>query len=246
MKTKKEREGPTKVEKNPAAPLENQATSTKPPKAKKERKEEKKPKGPDARIASPNASASILKTPKHLRFTESGEAKPSVTAATGPTPISKGKKSRLVICLMLLRVRYVAYTREQAVAPSPHWYNGLPVLSSLESLPQLSPTEMRDKTHRAEMMLKEEAAYAEENPHLVDAMGTSDRAFLSQILSGGTSSDKLSALTLMAQASPLHNQRALESLKAMAGKKGRQESLKALRALADLWVGGASPERKLK
>ncbi|KAG8911303.1 hypothetical protein FRC00_006735 [Tulasnella sp. 408] len=50
----------------------------------------------------------------------------------------------------------------------------------------------------------------------------------------------------MAQASPLHNQRALESLKAMAGKKGRQESLKALRALVDLWVGGASPERKLK
>lgn len=96
------------------------------------------------------------------------------------------------------------------------------------------------------MLLKEEAAYAEENPHLVNAMGNSDQAFLSQILSGGTSSDKLSALTLIAQASPLHNQRALESLKAMAGKKGREESLKALRALVDLWVGGASPERKLK
>ena len=108
--------------------------------------------------------------------------------------------------------------------PSPHWYNDLPALKPLESIPQLSPIEVRNKTHRAEMLLKEEAAYAEENPRLVNAMGTSDQAFLSQILSGGTSSDRLSALTLMAQASPLHNQRAFESLKAMAGKKGRQEN----------------------
>ncbi|KAG9047058.1 hypothetical protein FS837_003144 [Tulasnella sp. UAMH 9824] len=225
-KKKKERETPAKVEKKPVAPaLENQATSTKTPKTKKERKEDKMP---NTQIASPDASSSVLKTPRHLRFTESGEVKASVKAAVAPKPVSKGKKSLL------------------AVAPSPHWYNGLPVLSSLESIPQLSPTEIRNKTHRAETLLKEEASYAEENPQLVDAMGTSDRAFLSQILSGGTSSDKLSALTLMAQASPLHNQRALESLKAMAGKKGRQESLKALRALVDLWVGGASPERKLK
>ena len=50
----------------------------------------------------------------------------------------------------------------------------------------------------------------------------------------------------MAQSSPLHNTRALEMLKGMAQKKGREESLKALRAIVDWWVGGAAPDRKLK
>lgn len=50
----------------------------------------------------------------------------------------------------------------------------------------------------------------------------------------------------MVQGSPIHNVRALESLKAMASKKGREESLKALRAVVDWWIGGGAPERKLK
>jgi len=50
----------------------------------------------------------------------------------------------------------------------------------------------------------------------------------------------------MAQGSPVHNTRALESLKGMASKKGRDESLKALRAIVDWWVGGGAPDRKLK
>lgn len=32
----------------------------------------------------------------------------------------------------------------------------------------------------------------------------------------------------------------------MASKKGREESLKALRAIVDWWVGGGGPDRKLK
>lgn len=69
---------------------------------------------------------------------------------------------------------------------------------------------------------------------------------MSQVLSSGTLSDKLSTLTLMVQASPSHNIRALETLKGMAGKKGREESLKAIRAIVDWWIGGGAPNRKLK
>ena len=61
---------------------------------------------------------------------------------------------------------------------------------------------------------------------------------LSRVLSSGTLSDRLSALTLLAQASPVHNQRALESLKGLAQKKSREGSLKALRAIVDWWCGG--------
>jgi ribosome biogenesis protein MAK21 len=79
---------------------------------------------------------------------------------------------------------------------------------------------------------------------------TSDGAFLHKILQGGTLSDRLSALTLLVQGSPLHNVKALEMLKTLAergrGKGGRDESLKAVRAISDWWVGGGAPARKLK
>lgn len=69
------------------------------------------------------------------------------------------------------------------------------------------------------------------------------------ILKSGTLSDRLSALTLMVQGSPVHNIKALESLKGMMerGKgKGREEGLKAVRCVVDWWVGGGGPGRKLK
>jgi ribosome biogenesis protein MAK21 len=55
-------------------------------------------------------------------------------------------------------------------------------------------------------------------------------------------------LTLLVQASPLHNTKALDILKNMTGKRGggRDESLKALRCIVDWWVGGGAPDRKLK
>lgn len=78
----------------------------------------------------------------------------------------------------------------------------------------------------------------------------SEHAFLQKILQSGTLSDRLSALTLLVQSSPLHNTKALESLKSLAergkGKGGRGESLKALRCIVDWWVGGGAPDRKLK
>ncbi|KAG8839448.1 hypothetical protein FRC18_010928 [Serendipita sp. 400] len=76
---------------------------------------------------------------------------------------------------------------------------------------------------------------------------SSDAAFLSRVLSSGTLSDRLSALTLMVQASPVHNIRALEGLKALAMKKGgKGEGLKGVRAIVDWWIGGGAPERKLR
>ena len=57
-------------------------------------------------------------------------------------------------------------------------------------------------------------------------------------------------MTLLVQSSPLHNIKALETLKGVAergkGKGGREESLKALRCIVDWWVGGGAPNRKLR
>lgn len=74
---------------------------------------------------------------------------------------------------------------------------------------------------------------------------TSDRQFLSTIMTSGTQSDKLSALTLSITSSPLHCQKQLDALLNMARKKSRNEAVQAIVAIKDLLVGNLLPERKL-
>ena len=129
------------------------------------------------------------------------------------------------------------------IEPTPEWYNALPPLKASPST-SISESQLSEKLSKANSLLAQDVErYSSSSSH---TSSTSDAQFLSRVLSSGTLSDRLSALTLMVQASPIHNARALESLKAMASKKGRDESLKALRAIVDWWVGGGAPDRKLK
>lgn len=57
---------------------------------------------------------------------------------------------------------------------------------------------------------------------------------MSTIMSSGTMSDKVSALTLAIQESPIHNIKALENLIALSAKRSRGQALSALSALVDL------------
>lgn len=82
-------------------------------------------------------------------------------------------------------------------------------------------------------------------------LSSSDARFISELLvpgsKGGTLSDRVAALTLLAQSSPVHNMDAMDSLLTMASKKGREESGRATRALAD-WLasGGGLSQTKLR
>ncbi|KAL8827237.1 MAG: hypothetical protein Q9191_003307 [Dirinaria sp. TL-2023a] len=77
---------------------------------------------------------------------------------------------------------------------------------------------------------------------------TSAHQFYSTIMTSGTLSDKISALTLSIQESPLHNVKALESLLALARKRSRSQAVDVLGALKDLFaVGTLLPsDRKLR
>jgi ribosome biogenesis protein MAK21 len=77
---------------------------------------------------------------------------------------------------------------------------------------------------------------------------TSSRRFLSTIIASGTLQDKVSALTLAIQESPVHNAKAFESLLGLASKKNRTQATGALGALVDLLGPGSvlPPSRKLK
>ncbi|OBZ73206.1 Uncharacterized protein C4F10.09c [Grifola frondosa] len=116
--------------------------------------------------------------------------------------------------------------------PTPQWYTALPALSpTSDPLPASTPAQLTSLTARAQDLLTTDAA-----------------AYQASAASTGASA--LSALTLLVQASPAHNIRALETLRGMAergrGKGGREEGLKAVRCVVDWWVGGGAPGRKLR
>lgn len=70
-------------------------------------------------------------------------------------------------------------------------------------------------------------------------LSTSSHHFLSTIMSSGTFSDKVSALTLVIQESPVHTMKSFESLLALARKRSRSQAVTALGALKDLLGAGA-------
>ena len=74
----------------------------------------------------------------------------------------------------------------------------------------------------------------------------SEASWLKTVLSGGTLTDKMAALTLLVQDSPLHNLQCLDTLLTMASKKGRRECLMAVDTLRDMFLTGLLPDdRKL-
>ena len=77
---------------------------------------------------------------------------------------------------------------------------------------------------------------------------SSAHEFYTTVMSSGTLSDKISALTLSVQESPLHNMRALENLVGLAGKRSRGQAVEVLGALKDLLGPGSllPSDRKLK
>ncbi|KAH8104675.1 CBF-domain-containing protein [Cristinia sonorae] len=134
--------------------------------------------------------------------------------------------------------------------PGPQWYTAVPSLPAPNApLPSPSISQLSSLTERAADLLKKDAEMYQSSAAST-GHSSSDSHFLNTILTQGTLSDRLSALTLLVQGSPVHNSKALEQLKGMAergrGKGGREEGLKAMRCIVDWWVGGGAPNRKLR
>ncbi|MCJ1382614.1 hypothetical protein MMC17_005727 [Xylographa soralifera] len=77
---------------------------------------------------------------------------------------------------------------------------------------------------------------------------SSAHQFYSTIMTAGTLSDKISALTLSVQESPVHNMKALDALIALGKKRSRGQAVEVLGALKDLLGPGSllPSDRKLK
>ncbi|CCE79606.1 Piso0_001683 [Millerozyma farinosa CBS 7064] len=119
------------------------------------------------------------------------------------------------------------------------WYNTPldPVLEG-EKLDKFAVDRLYERAK--EIVDKENKIYLEEF-----ASNNSQKRFLSQILTDGTLNDKISALTLMIQESPLHNIKALDNLLYFCEKKSRTAAMQAIAALKDMFLNGVLPERRL-
>ncbi|KAL2171922.1 hypothetical protein VTG60DRAFT_1309 [Thermothelomyces hinnuleus] len=119
--------------------------------------------------------------------------------------------------------------------PRPDWH-GLPMegLSPrrLDSSKQHSASISNLKAYAERLLEKDSSEY------LAERASSPSQKFMSTIMSSGTLSDKVSALTLSVQESPLHNRKAFESLVTLAGKKSRGQAIAALGALVDLLGNG--------
>jgi ribosome biogenesis protein MAK21 len=173
------------------------------------------------KVPSQNSSAS-----KHFKPPIDDTSKPQL-----PTKVSFNPKSHFVF------------------KPTSQWYTAVhPLTPHASSTSTISPSQLASLTSKATELHTADSHTFQSSSSSNAA--SSEASFLFKIIQSGTLSDRLGALTLLVQSSPLHNTKALEALKGMAergkGKGGRGESLKALRCIVDWWVGGGAPDRKLK
>lgn len=128
--------------------------------------------------------------------------------------------------------------------PRSDWYNtelpSLPTPKTVTALPQF----FLDKLRKYAMGLLEE----ENRKYNEIQQNQSSYKFYSTIMQSGTLSDKISALTLAVQESPIHNTKALENLISLSMKRSRSQAVEVLRALKDMFAQGSilPSDRKLK
>ncbi|KAF4549409.1 putative ribosome biogenesis protein NOC1 [Elsinoe fawcettii] len=128
--------------------------------------------------------------------------------------------------------------------PKADWHvHDLPPIPTANKDAPVSPV-LIDKFHQYSMSLLE----TENKAYTAQSDGkSSSQKFASTIMSAGTLEDKISALTLLVQESPLHGMKPLENLIGLAGKRSRNQALMAAVAVKDLLnQGSVLPDRKLR
>jgi ribosome biogenesis protein MAK21 len=120
--------------------------------------------------------------------------------------------------------------------PKADWFNVPEPDVDMEKRPKYTPSsETLDQLYEYAKSL-----LAEEHQRFKDSQQSSSaQSFYNTVIASGTLSDRISALTLAVQESPIHNMRALETLLGLAWKRSRSQAVDVLRALKDLFAQGS-------
>ncbi|DAZ94962.1 TPA: hypothetical protein N0F65_000057 [Lagenidium giganteum] len=107
----------------------------------------------------------------------------------------------------------------------------------------LSEAVVQAKKQEAQRLMEEEVRRFEAKK---SGKMSSDDKYLATMMKSGTLADRVAALTLTVQGSPLHTLSRLNQLITMASKKARRESMMAIESLKDLFINNLLPDdRKL-
>lgn len=122
------------------------------------------------------------------------------------------------------------------ISPRPDWYNTLlpPITNRGVSKSKILPAYVEHLHEHAMSLLN-----TENEAFKTSQQSSSSQNFYSAVIASGTLSDKISALTLAVQESPLHNTKALDTLVSLGKKRSRTQALDVLRALKDLFAQGS-------
>lgn len=175
------------------------------------------------------------------------DSKTNATKSKEPQAVVPKEYAKLVSRAFLPRQRQQTdWTHPQAILPRSDWYN-IP-LPSIDSSKQMNalPRHLVERIHElANTLLQEETdRYAEAQ----EASASSSHKFYTTIMASGTLSDKISALTLAIQESPLHNTLSLQTLIGLGRKRSRAQAVEVLRSLKDMFAQGTllPADRRLK
>ncbi|KAJ2806088.1 RNA-binding ribosome biosynthesis protein mak21 [Coemansia guatemalensis] len=135
-----------------------------------------------------------------------------------------------------------------AIDPNPQWFSiELDNLDIDDDAKPMDEEEVVQKLKYAEQLLEQENELYEARGLRQKSLSTADKSFVKSILSSGTLTDRVSALTLIVQESPVHNLRLLEQLMQMVQKNNRREALLAVGSVKDLMsINLLPPTRKLR
>ncbi|KAJ2742504.1 RNA-binding ribosome biosynthesis protein mak21 [Coemansia sp. BCRC 34301] len=227
-KTKHSDEKPSKVEEDKTTPVTNnkQVANKKTSKAEGDKKvvDKKQKQGKEARASKSDLAAASTQGEDVVEIPGF-----KVKSAKDSLPLSKT-------------------SGKLAIEPVSQWFSvALGALEADEGAAKPTEDEVLQKFAFAEQLLDSENALYDKRGTGKKSLSTSDRSFVSNILSSGTLSDRVSALTLIVQESPVHNTKSLGQLMAMVQKKNRREALMAVGSVKDLMsLNLLPPNRKLK
>ncbi|KAK4987131.1 RNA-binding ribosome biosynthesis protein mak21 [Elasticomyces elasticus] len=175
--------------------------------------------------------------------------KRSASEALGKAPVSDAKPNRNGRMKEkrenATSKAHLAQTDTLLCPPRPDWHaQELPKIPISDNTKTVLP-KTQDELHRYATSLLESENESYTTSHLSDS---ASHKFLSTIMASGTLEDKVSALTLLVQESPLHTMKAFENLIGLAKKRNRNQALMAIAALKDLLGQGVvlPGDRKLK
>ncbi|MDI1490553.1 MAG: RNA-binding ribosome biosynthesis protein mak21 [Ramalina farinacea] len=179
---------------------------------------------------------------------ESEEGEPSAKDSELHNAQANGNANKIPMNDNLSRMSSTKSKKDQTpllFEPLSEWHAAeLPLIAHSTDAPALPPDTVQRLHDYAKSLLDEEnQAYSTSQ-----RSASSSQQFYSTIMSTGTLSDKIGALTLSVQESPLHNIKALESLLGLARKRSRAQAVEVLGALKDLFAAGnlLPSDRKLR